>query len=416
VGGNVGTTPISKQDKVVVYMLIAHIARVTYPHHPYGGLEQHVYHLTQHLARLGHAVHLYTAPPTLKPEDFVWHENVCHHFVKYDTLPLRPGSIPARLTNYPLFAYRTARRAAKLSPKPAIVHAHGLAAIGYSRKLFPDTPLVLNPHGMEEFKVTKRAKQLAYLPFRALLRRAARTANAVIATDNTLIPEVERYLHVPTAKIALIPNALDLEKWDNLPLKPNLNLAPFTLLSVGRLEANKGFDIMLKALAQIKTRLPSGWQWLVVGAGSQRQTLEQTTRQTNLSENVRWLGAVDDSTLHTLYCKADLFVHPTLYEGSSLVTLEALGHNLPVVASRTGGLPDKIIESGVNQNGRLCPPADSTALARTLLEVCALPAATRRQWGHNGRKLVEQKFSWQAAARRTGQLYEELHGQLHSTR
>jgi glycosyltransferase involved in cell wall biosynthesis len=261
---------------------------------------------------------------------------------------------------------------------------------------------------MEEFKVTNRAKKLAYTPFRALLRNTAKRATRLIATDQTLVPEVARYLGVPTAKIALIPNAVDLEAWDNLPLNSSLSLPAFTLLSVGRLETNKGFDVMLKALTQIKAQLPEGWGWFIVGEGSQRPLLEQATRQADLSENVRWLGSLKAADLHTLYLKAKLFVHPTLYEGSSLVTLEAMAHGLPVVASRTGGLPDKIVEQGENRTGRLCPPADSAALARTVLEVIKLSPEIRHQWGENGRKLVEQKFSWHAAARQTVELYREI--------
>ncbi len=73
-----------------------------------------------------------------------------------------------------------------------------------------------------------------------------------------------------------------------------------------------------------------------------------------------WAGRVADRDLHAWYEAADLFVHPTLYEGSSLVTLEAMAHRRPVVATRAGGLPDKVMPG---LTGWLVPPGESAPLA-----------------------------------------------------
>src|SRR5262249_43659102 len=79
-------------------------------------------------------------------------------------------------------------------------------------------------------------------------------------------------------------------------------------------------------------------------------------------------GPVDERTLHALYARADVLVHPTRYEGSSLVTLEAMAHALPVVATRAGGIPDKVAD-GVT--GLLVPRGDRTALAAALATLVA---------------------------------------------
>jgi glycosyltransferase involved in cell wall biosynthesis len=407
-------------------MIISQLARACYPFHPYGGLERHVYHLTLELARLGHEVRLYTQPPDpgnpLTVDDPAWHAQVRHFQLPYSILKLlRRNSIPDRLVNYPLFALKLGQAVRKEHPAASIVHAHGLAGYGYARQTLKGVPLVLNPHGMEEFKGRVWTKQLAYAPFRELLKRTAAHSAAVIATDAGLVPEVEHNLKVPARKVALIPNAVALDELDREAAGANLAELrrkytsgpedPFIFLSVGRLESNKGFEIMLNALALAREKLDDlkpGWRWLVVGSGSQSQKLRHEADRLGLSGKVSWLGAVETGDLHALYRLADVFVHPTLYEGSSLVTLEALAHGLPVVASRTGGLPDKVLESGEYENGRLCPPGSAPDLARRLVELAGMPTHTRATLGQQGRQLIEDRFSWTAAARKTVELYESL--------
>jgi len=103
----------------------------------------------------------------------------------------------------------------------------------------------------------------------------------------------------------------------------------------------------------------------LVGDGPERAAVERAVEQAGLQRHAILAGRLTDSDLHGLYEVASWFVHPTLYEGSSLVTLEAMAHGLPVVASRTGGLPDKV-HHGVS--GFLVPPGDAEALATRIKE------------------------------------------------
>ncbi|NWJ48533.1 MAG: glycosyltransferase family 4 protein [Chloroflexi bacterium] len=394
-------------------MIIAHLARVCYPFHPFGGLEQHVYRLTQELARLGHTVHLFTQPPDpfyFQQEAVRWRGEVIHHYLPYQTIKLlRRNSIPDRLVNYPLFSLRLAREVRHFTPAPDVIHAHGLAAFGVAMQPLPGVPLVLNPHGMEEFKNVSRLKQGAYAPFRAMLRTAAQRSAAIIATDRALIPEVSRYLKAPDSKTRLIPNAVDLEEIDAklASAKPVTQPADTRLiLSVGRLEQNKGFDIGLQALSQISTA--QAWRWVLVGEGSQREALESQAARLGLKERVYFAGKITDEELYGYYRRADIFLHPTLYEGSSLVTLEALACGIPVVASATGGIPDKVFETGEFENGRLASPGDATALATHLATLLEMETGKRHELGQNGRRLVQQRFSWEAAGKATVNLYKEF--------
>jgi glycosyltransferase involved in cell wall biosynthesis len=341
---------------------------------------------------------------------------VQHHFLPYQWLKLlRRNSIPDRLVNYPVFSWRLSRQLRTISPAPQLVHAHGLAALGYAINSIEGIPLVLNPHGMEEFKQVSILKQLAYTPFRVGMRYAAQRSAAVIATDQALVAEASRFLQVSPRQVWLVPNAIDLEAFDQ---KLSLAQAPaglmkaskpsLLMLSVGRIEENKGLGVGLVALKSLEAGLPAKWRWVVVGEGSCKERLKAQVCQLGLDRNVMFVGALGEGELYGLYRQADLLIQPTLFEGSSLVTLEALAARLPVVASATGGIVNKVFEEGPNENGRLARPGDPISFAGKLAEVIQLSSEQRYRMGQNGRRLVEQRFSWKAVGLATLELYQTL--------
>ena len=123
-----------------------------------------------------------------------------------------------------------------------------------------------------------------------------------------------------------------------------------------------------------------------------------------MAGHVRALGRVSDGLLHALYARADVFVHATRFEGSSLVTLEAMAHGLPVVATRAGGIPDKVLDG---RTGRLVEPGDVQALAAAVRALAGAPDK-RARLGAAGREHVRQRFAWPALVDRTIALYDEL--------
>jgi len=132
---------------------------------------------------------------------------------------------------------------------------------------------------------------------------------------------------------------------------------------------------------------------VLVGDGPFRGRLEDTIRELGLGPKVVLTGHVSTADLHGWYRAADVFVHPTLYEGSSIVTLEAMAHELPAVATRAGGLPDKVLPA---VTGWLVAPGDPLQLAEAIAE--ALRAGPRLAvMGHAARALVEERFSWSAS-------------------
>jgi glycosyltransferase involved in cell wall biosynthesis len=160
--------------------------------------------------------------------------------------------------------------------------------------------------------------------------------------------------------------------------------------------------VLLRALAALPANPP--WRWVLVGSGQDRAALQAEVADLGLGERVVFAGAVDDVDLHNLYALAGGFALASLYEGSSLATLEAMAHGLPVVATAVGGLPDKV-QPGVT--GWLVPPGDAPALAAALRALVGDPAGAARL-GQAGATLVDTRFTWAAITAQTMRLFEEL--------
>jgi glycosyltransferase involved in cell wall biosynthesis len=166
--------------------------------------------------------------------------------------------------------------------------------------------------------------------------------------------------------------------------------------------------MLIEALAHLhKNGLPPAWHWLLVGEGAAASALQQQTRAAGIAAHVTFVGRLqDDTELHSLYEEVDLVVHPTLYEGSSLVTLEGMIHRRPLVASAAGGIPDKVFDG---RNGYLVRPGDRDDLIAKLH--MALDARSRwSEWGEESVRIVRQTFDWPVVAQQTKDLYEEVRG------
>ncbi len=392
-------------------MKVALLTRAIFGLHGYGGMERHVLELARFLTRAGVDVTIVTMPPTYQGE---WAEpGVKLQIVESPRLPLR--GIPDRVINYPYWSEHAGEFLA--GQDFDLVHAQGLSGWGYARRLAEgraQAPLIINPQGMEEFK-TSFAKRMAYTPFHYLARQAVQEATALIAADSAAAQEIPRFLHAPPQRVVLIPNGIDVDAAlshvdvDALPTLAaqwQLQRRSPILLSVGRLEANKGFDVLLEALARIRPALPSTWLWLLVGEGPQRRYLESRIRALKLTGHAELVGALDDTTLHNLYELATLFVHPTLFEGSSLVTLEAMAHSRPIVATAVGGIPDKVLRG---RNGFLVPPGDVVELGDKI--VLALRDQSRlRAMGAASYEIARQSFDWPHTIQLTLALYAHITG------
>jgi glycosyltransferase involved in cell wall biosynthesis len=188
-----------------------------------------------------------------------------------------------------------------------------------------------------------------------------------------------------------------------LPL-PSAGETPLRETSVvlcpARLIPVKGHRVLLDAAARLAARGVAFDLWLA-GDGPERNALARRIEKLGLGDRVRMLGTVPHTELLRLYGerKVDCVVLPSLdlgnglHEGISVALMEGMAHGIPVIATRTGGLPE-LLENGA---GVLVPPADAGALAEALERVLG-SATFRAELARSGRRRIENEFDVEEVA------------------
>lgn len=232
---------------------------------------------------------------------------------------------------------------------------------------------------------------------------------------------VERFLTVsqfsadnlaaPTTRTRVIYGGADPERFRPEPHGPDAARAG--VLFLGRLTPHKGVDRLLRAL-------PDGASLTVVGSGGHdprppERDYPALLRRLAAGKRVRFTGSVADAELPELYRRAAVFVLPTVErtcygravpvtELLGLSVLEAMASGTPVVASRTGGLPE-VVRHG--ETGFLVTPGDTDEL-RERIEVLLRDRSLARRMGRAARATVLERFTWDLTAQRCLDAYAEL--------
>lgn len=167
--------------------------------------------------------------------------------------------------------------------------------------------------------------------------------------------------------------------------------------SLARLTSQKGFDVLLRALALLPDVTA-----VLVGDGPDRKSLEQLAEQLGLRDRLEVTGWLSDP--RPLLSTLEVFVLPSRYEGFPLSVVEAMLAALPVVASDVGSVREAVIH---RETGLLVPPEDVDALVGALGELLA-DEALRRRLGERGRALALERFSAGAMADAFESLYDEI--------
>ncbi|MGV9268632.1 glycosyltransferase family 4 protein [Kitasatospora sp. NPDC003701] len=181
------------------------------------------------------------------------------------------------------------------------------------------------------------------------------------------------------------------------------------ILCVARLVPRKGQDALIRALPLIRRTAP-GAVLVLVGRGPDERRLRALARRHTEPGSVVFAGGREHAATPAYYAAADVFAMPCRTrragleaEGLGIVFLEAAAAGLPVVAGRSGGAPDAVLDgvTGAVVDGR-SPAAVAAAVGRIL----GAPAADRARMGAAGRRWVREEWSWEASARRLAELLD----------
>jgi phosphatidyl-myo-inositol dimannoside synthase len=181
------------------------------------------------------------------------------------------------------------------------------------------------------------------------------------------------------------------------------------IVCVSRLMPRKGQDVLIRALPTIQRQVPDA-TLLLVGGGPSRSRLSTLAEQTGVSRSVVTTGSVPWLSLPSYYGAGDVFAMPCRtrlggldVEGLGIVFLEAAGCGLPVVAGDSGGAVDAVIDgvTGVVVDGR------STELVADSVTRLLLDPARATEMGSEGRRWVQEQWSWDTAASRLRRLLSD---------
>lgn len=172
-------------------------------------------------------------------------------------------------------------------------------------------------------------------------------------------------LDVPGDSVVTIP--CGIVPVPALPRRRSCTGGP-VLVTVGRLVERKGHRVLLEALPIVRARYPTV-TLRIVGDGPLRRELERAALDAGVADAVEFAGTVYPTG--RMLASADVFVFPSLVEPQGLAILEAVAANLPVVASRTGGIPE-LLDDGLD--GVLATPGDPADLASAILRMLDDPA------------------------------------------
>jgi glycogen synthase len=267
--------------------------------------------------------------------------------------------------------------------------------------LLTRTPLVVSLQGetmMDDNDIYEHSTAL-----RAALRLGLRHAAAVTACSAFTLEDAKRF-GLRTGQGRVVFNGVTLDEPDlRAPDEPNgagQEPRPFAryVFGLGRVVEKKGFDLLLRAFAQLER--PPGVGLVLGGDGPALSSLRALAASLGLSERVHFAGGLDRVRVARLMRGADVFVMPSRLEPFGIVVLEAWREGVAVVATRHGG-PPEYIEDGVD--GLLVDPFDPASLARALSSLLE-DDERRGQVARSGRQKV-RGFGWGAIAGQYREIY-----------
>jgi glycosyltransferase involved in cell wall biosynthesis len=282
----------------------------------------------------------------------------------------------------------------------SLLHAHLYHANMYGRlaAFREDVPAVCSIHNT--YINPKRHRRL-------INWWLARRTSFIIAGSEAIKNDILRYDGVPSEKVRVIHYGVDVGKFGR-PLarekareKLGLPTDRFYVGTVGRLEEQKGQNILVEAVARLR-REGTEMTVLLIGSGREEKRLRAQVAREGVTDNVLFLGTRRD--LPELFRAMDVFALPSLWEGLPLALLSAMASGLPVVVTPVGGIPEIVRDGG---NGFLVPPGDPVALAATLRRVRGNPGEALT-CGDAAAETVRVGYSQRRNAERIMEVYEEV--------
>jgi glycosyltransferase involved in cell wall biosynthesis len=361
-----------------------------------GGLGVHVTELAAGLQRRGHDVHVITRRRGQHHYDRI--DGVHYHRVDHG---LSDNFVECMDYMSKAMAHRF-HEVTSMIGKFELAHAHDWSAANAMKYAMDGygTPGVLTMHSTEY----GRAGNVFHDGFARWIRdteaAGCHNATTVIAVSQFLAEELRRIYGVSNGKVRIVPNGVSYHAYngfiDPAAVKGRYGIAPMapTILAIGRMTAQKGMDMLVEAVPMVLASYPET-KFILVGGGPEKDAIVRRAHEVGAAHAIVFLESPSREECIDLKRAADIVVVPSRNEPFGIVVLEAWAAGKPVVATLAGG-PREFIWHDVN--GFLVDP-NPGGLAHGIGSLLA-DHEHCRALGANGRRAVEDRFHWKAAAAR----------------
>lgn len=257
-------------------------------------------------------------------------------------------------------------------------------------------PLVLTTQGERTMDAGLVYENSAFQ--NSILRELIARADHITGCSKDTLDDLENYAGAPFGERAsVVYNGI--RKDDFADVAPYPHPRPY-ILGIGRHVPQKGFDVLIRAFA--KSGLDSH-DLILAGEGPEREALERLAGELGMSDRIHFPGRANRPLAIALFKGCSFFVLPSRQEPMGIVNVEAMAAGKAVIASRTGGVPEIVLQ---DQTGLLVTPGDEAALAGAI-HALGTDTALRERLGRAGLERAEL-FTWDAIARSYRAIYDRV--------
>jgi phosphatidyl-myo-inositol dimannoside synthase len=270
--------------------------------------------------------------------------------------------------------------------------------IGWFQNVFRGRKYGVSVHGMDVLKLTR------YAVLRSMVKAILQRADAVIV-NSAYVKRLMMELGVKEERLQVVYPGVE-EQYDRMEKDPALIRkhsleGKYVLMTLGRLVGRKGFDMVIRAMPEVRKAIPDA-VYLIVGGGPEREALERLAKETGVSDCVVFAGRAADEDLVKYYNLCDVFVMPSRYiaaegdvEGFGIVYMEASSCGKPVIGGNSGGVVEAVLDG---ETGLIVDPSSAEAIAQAVIRLRENPALAERL-AETGYKRAKEQFRYGAITR-----------------
>jgi glycosyltransferase involved in cell wall biosynthesis len=288
-----------------------------------------------------------------------------------------------------------------------IVHGHwaiptGPALVAAARRL--KVPSVITMHGGDVYVNVAEGYDFPTRWYvRPVLRWTLRNASALTAISADCKNHALQAGAIESS-ISVVMNGADLRRFSPaLERDASSDFGSRMIFACRQLFPRKGIRFLIEAVAKLKAKYPD-INLMIAGDGFERPALEDLAKTLGIADKTRFLGWVANKELPRYFRSCAVSVIPSLEEGFGIPAAEAMGCEIPVVATDAGGLPE-VVENGVT--GYVVPKGDAAALAEGIDRLLA-DDALRSQMGKAGRARAIERFDWDLSVKQFEAVYASV--------